>query len=161
VSLPGRSRPGFFDFGSLPLHLGDGINWGECSLTIEKEVDSVDPAQTSFLDAGDFVVRIEWPRAGGYVQKTAFDWTSDDMLRASRRALDTAVATIQTMAHRTATAVRDLPKAVCPEEAEIEFGITLDAEAGALVAKASSGAQITVKLKWTRGTGPETPQGPA
>jgi hypothetical protein len=37
-----------------------------------------------------------------------------------------------------------------PDEIEVEFGIRLNAEVGAIVAQASGEANFTIKLRWTR-----------
>jgi hypothetical protein len=36
-----------------------------------------------------------------------------------------------------------------PDEVEIEFGVTLDARFGALIASSSAGAHLTVSLRWS------------
>ncbi|MEO0889086.1 MAG: CU044_2847 family protein, partial [Pseudomonadota bacterium] len=37
-----------------------------------------------------------------------------------------------------------------PDELEIEFGLKLNGEVGALIAKASTEANFTVKMKWAK-----------
>ena len=59
------------------------------------------------------------------------------------------MGTIRATAYHVAQTMDGLEDRVRPGEAEVEFGITLDAEAGAMLAKASTGAQIKVKPKWT------------
>jgi hypothetical protein len=72
------------------------------------------------------------------------------MLQAqSQKAINLAMGTIRAMAYQVSKSINSLEDNVRPDEAEVEFGINLDAEAGAMLAKASTGAQITVKLKWT------------
>ncbi|MEU1882756.1 CU044_2847 family protein [Streptosporangium sp. NPDC001559] len=41
-----------------------------------------------------------------------------------------------------------------PDQIEIEFGVKLNAEAGALIAKTSTEGQLTVKLTWSSGPPP-------
>jgi hypothetical protein len=36
-----------------------------------------------------------------------------------------------------------------PDEVEVEFQVTLDVEAGAVIARSGSGAHFTVRLRWT------------
>jgi hypothetical protein len=36
-----------------------------------------------------------------------------------------------------------------PDEVEVEFGVTLDATFGALIASSSTGVHLTVSLRWT------------
>lgn len=38
-----------------------------------------------------------------------------------------------------------------PDQIEIEFGVKLNAETGALIAKASTEGQLTIKLTWSSG----------
>jgi hypothetical protein len=40
-----------------------------------------------------------------------------------------------------------------PDEIEVEFGVKVNAEAGAVVAKAAGEANFTIKLRWIRGRG--------
>lgn len=42
---------------------------------------------------------------------------------------------------------------VQPDECEITFGVKLNAQAGAIIAKASAEANFTVKLSWSRQAG--------
>ena len=57
--------------------------------------------------------------------------------------LEQALQTVRPTAERVLAAV-DL----APDQKEIEFGIKLNAEAGALIAKTSAEAHFTVKLTW-------------
>jgi hypothetical protein len=62
---------------------------------------------------------------------------------------------------RTAQAVLDELRQACPDEVEAEFGISLSAEAGAVIAKATSAAHLTVRLTWRRdGAAPADPPAP-
>ena len=48
-----------------------------------------------------------------------------------------------------------------PDELEVEFGVKLNAETGAVIAKAATEANFRVNLKWTRATnGTPSPSGP-
>ena len=89
---------------------------------------------------------VEFPARAG-VRKTAL-W-APDLVQQSAQALDKAMDSIQGMAQR----VGELRKKLPPELAavEVEFGLKLDAEAGALVSKVGGEASIHVKLKWERG----------
>jgi hypothetical protein len=66
----------------------------------------------------------------------------------SAAALDSAMNTIHEMARRMIATVRAIDLADRPTTVEVEFGLKLDAEAGALVAKVATEAGITVKLVW-------------
>ena len=71
----------------------------------------------------------------------------EDLAKKSAEALDAAMNTVHQMATRVTTAMAALAKP--PSEVEVTFGIQLEAEAGALIAKASAGATLEVKLTWT------------
>ena len=45
-----------------------------------------------------------------------------------------------------------------PDEVEVEFGVKLNAETGAVIAKAATEANFKINLKWTRASsGPSNP----
>jgi hypothetical protein len=52
-------------------------------------------------------------------------------------------------------------KQLAPDEHEVEFGLKLTAEAGAIVAKTAGEAHFKVKLHWRRDTQAEAPARPA
>ena len=72
----------------------------------------------------------------------------DDLSQRSAEALNQAMGTIKTMARRTLETIDTLANK--PTEVEVEFGIKLTVEAGAVISKAGGEGNITVKLKWTR-----------
>ena len=97
----------------------------------------------------DFVILVEWPGDQAGVVKASRGDRLKALQEQSGNALDYAMGTIRAMSYRVAQTVDSIEERVRPDDAEVTFGINLDAEAGALLAKASAGAQITVKLKWT------------
>lgn len=64
----------------------------------------------------------------------------------SAQALGKAMGTIQALANRTTEAINKLSKK--PQEFELEFGIKIDAEVGALVSKVSSEGNLKIKMVW-------------
>ena len=72
----------------------------------------------------------------------------EDLAAKSAEVLERAMDTIEGMAERTIQTIDRLTNK--PSEVEVEFGIKLDAEAGALIAKTSGEASLTVKLVWKR-----------
>lgn len=56
-----------------------------------------------------------------------------DLVRRSEDAVNAAMGTIRSMTQRVSDAVAGLPRR--PDEVEVEFGITLDAESGAMIAR--------------------------
>ncbi|MFG3316984.1 CU044_2847 family protein [Streptomyces sp. NPDC048171] len=47
-----------------------------------------------------------------------------------------------------------------PDAVELEFGVKLSAEAGAVIAKGTAEGHLVVKLSWTPEPGPARPEGP-
>ncbi len=68
----------------------------------------------------------------------------------SAKALNTAMNTIHGMARRVSETIKALPIAERPTQIEIEFGLKLDAQAGAVVAQAGAEASFTVRMTWAR-----------
>jgi hypothetical protein len=108
-----------------------------------------DKSPESSLAEEEFILLIQWPGEEAGVFKASRGERLQVMQEQSQKALNYAMGTIRSMAYRVADTMSHLEDKARPDEAEVEFGITLDAEAGAMLAKASTGAQIKVKLKWT------------
>ncbi len=101
----------------------------------------------AYQEEETFAINIEWSGQHRGYQNAGAD-ALQRVQDNSQRAINLAMGTIRAMAYRVSKTMGKLEDSVRPNEAEIEFGINLDAEAGALLARASTGAQITVKLKW-------------
>ena len=72
----------------------------------------------------------------------------DDLAEKSAQALDRAMGTIRQMAQRVSALRVTLPDEFT--QVELEFGIKLEAEAGALISKVGAEASINVTLTWER-----------
>lgn len=99
--------------------------------------------------AGTGPIKVDFTRRAGLRQVSL---SPGDALRRSGEAIEAAMDTIHAMADRVCHAVDAMARH--PDEVEVEFGITLDAEAGALIARTSVEAALTVKVKWTSGARP-------
>lgn len=101
-------------------------------------------------DDEEFVILIEWTDSPSGIQKVSRANAMDiEKLKArTEQALNLAMGTIHAMAHRVTMGIQALNDTTRPDEVGIEFGINLDSEVGALVAKTSVGAQLKVNLKW-------------
>ena len=96
----------------------------------------------------DITVLVEFPNRPGLVQASLWDLNREELAQKSEEALNKAMNLITKMAYR-ASELRDrIP--VEFTQAEIEFGVKLDYEAGALLAKAGAEGSISVKLTWER-----------
>lgn len=73
-------------------------------------------------------------------------------IRDARATFETALAEVRDAATAALTQFRAMARQ--PDEVEIAFGVRLDTEVGAVIAKTSMQGNFEVKLKWQR----ETPQ---
>lgn len=71
-----------------------------------------------------------------------------ELAQKSAEAFNSAMATIYTVAKRTATTIRSLKIVDQPDSVEMTFGLKLTSEANALIVNAGVEAQIEVKLVW-------------
>lgn len=70
--------------------------------------------------------------------------------------LDAALASVRP----AATAILDSLSDLGPQTVAVEFGLKLDAQAGAVIAKTGVSGHFTVKLTWNRITPPPPPTDP-
>ncbi len=73
----------------------------------------------------------------------------EDVAVESSEAMDNAMRVIQGMAQRVTSALNGLEVEARPSRAEIEFGVKLDTEGGAIVSKNEDEATLKVKLVMT------------
>jgi hypothetical protein len=97
--------------------------------------------------AQDITILVEFPDRPG-VRAVSLKDSAEELAEKSAQAIDKAMDTVRGMAVRSVKAVKDLTDP--PDNIEVEFGIKLDAEAGAMVAKASTEASFNVTLSWQR-----------
>ena len=72
----------------------------------------------------------------------------------AQQTFEQAIARVQPAAQALVSRLRAMADA--PDEVGVEFGLELSAEAGALIAAASSTANFKVTLRWRRGGPPTT-----
>jgi hypothetical protein len=72
-----------------------------------------------------------------------------------RQHFDEALAQVRDAATRALEVFRD--GTLCPDEVELEFGVRLNAEVGAVIAKTATEGHLVVRLKWS-GTEPAAHQ---
>jgi NTP-dependent ternary system trypsin peptidase co-occuring protein len=70
------------------------------------------------------------------------------VLREARTTFENAVAEVRDAAAATMAQFTAMTRA--PDEVELKFGIKLDAEVGAIIARTGIQGQFEVKLKWRR-----------
>jgi hypothetical protein len=97
---------------------------------------------------------VEFEPDSGLVLAARSSPLSEDQLEAlagrSAQALNSAMSAIRQMARRVTATIQSLPALERPTTLELEFGLKLDAEAGALVARAGAEAGFNVRLVWER-----------
>jgi hypothetical protein len=72
-----------------------------------------------------------------------------DAVRELPRTFQDALAPVREMAQAVVTQLRDAG----PEEVEVEFGVHLSAEAGAVISRGGAGAHLQIRVRWQRETG--------
>jgi hypothetical protein len=90
-------------------------------------------------------ILLEFPIRPG-VEQVSLD--PAQILEKSAMAVDSVMTTINSMARRVIATVNDVAEP--PAEVSVEFSIKVDAEAGAIIAKAGSEASFQVRLTWRR-----------
>jgi hypothetical protein len=70
----------------------------------------------------------------------------DDMVIQAKQSLEPALDSIRAMANVALEKLGDLAQR--PDELEVEFGVRLNAEAGAVIAKTQAEGHLKVKLAW-------------
>lgn len=102
----------------------------------------------------ELVVLVDFPPEPGVQPVGRISLSDPDQLAAlqekSENAISRSMGIVRSMAARVTKTIRDLPVSERPTEIEIEFGIKLDVEAGAMIAKSGVEAGFNVKLTWER-----------
>jgi hypothetical protein len=103
---------------------------------------------------GTIVVEVDDPLLGARGPTRGLRAPGDLTVTASETFQD-AFARIQPAAGAVIARLRDLVDP--PDEVEVEFGIQLSAEFGAIVAKASGDANFRVRMRWSNRDGGAAP----
>ena len=100
------------------------------------------------IDAGEQeTILVEFaPRPG--VRQVSL--APEDIAKKSAQALDKAMSTIRLMGQRVTETVKSIDLVDRPSKVVLEFGLKLDTEAGALIAKSGAEASFKVALTWER-----------
>jgi hypothetical protein len=129
----------------------DVVTWGD-ALTIVK-VPLSDTAGVGSV--GTSVVYIEVDSAPAIVSAWDADTVrggrAEKAVEVATDLLDDAVELARACAAKFAAGLAAIEEGVrSPDEVSLELGITMDAEFGAVVAKARAGAQLQLTLTWKR-----------
>jgi hypothetical protein len=91
------------------------------------------------------IVLFEMSDARGKTTATARH--PQELATKSAQGLVQAMGTVQALANRTSETLAKLPNP--PETCELEFGIKMDANAGAIVAQSADEGNLRIKLVWS------------
>jgi hypothetical protein len=95
---------------------------------------------------GRLLVEADPEQLPGELQLASGHAAPGEVMAKARQSLEQALDQLQP----AMSAVLDRLKAVAPDEVGVEFGLTLGAETGVVVAKGSSEVHFTVSLTWRR-----------
>jgi hypothetical protein len=73
---------------------------------------------------------------------------ADDLVVRARVSLENALDQVRAVANTALARLRDLAEQ--PQQIQVEFGIRLNAEAGAVIARTQAEGHLQVTLTWTR-----------
>ena len=93
----------------------------------------------------DDVILVEFENESG-LRSVSND--PEELLEKSKMAIERSMATIQGMAKKAIKAIQGIPISERPSKVEFQFGIKMNGEAGAMVAKVGGEAAITVTMTW-------------
>lgn len=91
-------------------------------------------------------------RGGGFTSASAATSTvATELVVKANDTFDTALERIRSAADAMLNRLTSLTQP--PDELTVEFGVKLNAETGAVIAKAATEANFTIHLKWLRSKG--------
>ncbi len=100
---------------------------------------------TTQIEEDDEVILVELTPTAG-VRSVSISPT--DMLEKSKEAMDHAMKSIRSMAKKTVRTIKEIPISERPTTISVEFGLKLNAEGNAVVAKAGMEATLNVTMTW-------------
>jgi hypothetical protein len=103
------------------------------------------PELISFALPGDDVVLVEVEADGPEISPVS---RGGDVIRSAATSLDDALRQVRKAASTALANFREMD--VRPDEVQVEFGVKLTAQAGAVIAKTGVEGHLKIKLTWTR-----------
>ena len=100
---------------------------------------------TTQIEEDDEVILVELTPTAG-VRSVSISPT--DMIEKSKEAMDHAMKSIRSMAKKTVRTIKEIPISERPTTISVEFGLKLNAEGNAVVAKAGMEATLNVTMTW-------------
>ncbi|MGW0810760.1 CU044_2847 family protein [Nonomuraea sp. NPDC002799] len=96
------------------------------------------------IDGGSVVIETQDDEIGGWAPASPFGL---GVVHDAKVRFQDALVHVRDAASVALQTFRDIPAG--PDEVEIEFGVKLGTEAGAVIAKTALEGHLTVKLKWS------------
>lgn len=115
-------------------------------MTIEPKTNEISTMPTQITLDDDTEILVELNQGRGPIDVSRGN--EKEIAEKSARAFNHAMATIHSVARRTAATIRALKVTEQPDVVEMKFALKLTTEANAFVASASAETQIEVKLVW-------------
>ncbi|MFC4534006.1 CU044_2847 family protein [Sphaerisporangium dianthi] len=97
------------------------------------------------MDDGSVIVEIDEADRGGFQSASISD---DGIVFEAHARFEDALQNIKKAAAKTLAILRE--DVLKPDDVELEFGVKFNAAVGAVIAKTSTEAHMTVKLSWSR-----------
>src|SRR5229473_7308385 len=94
-------------------------------------------------DGGTIIVEVDEPETGGTTRASR---RPGEIAEEAKETFEQALSKIRPATEKVITTLRGL--AHKPDEIEMEFGFSLNAVAGVVIASASTGANYKVTLRW-------------
>ncbi|MEV8440582.1 CU044_2847 family protein [Actinosynnema sp. NPDC051121] len=107
------------------------------------------PELISFALPDDDAVLVEVEADGPEISPVS---RSGDVIRSAATSLDDALRHVRKAASTALANFREMD--VRPDEVQVEFGVKLTAQAGAVIAKTGVEGHLKIKLTWTRDLAP-------
>jgi len=101
------------------------------------------------VEEDDDVILVEFMPVAGV---RSVSLSPGDIAEKSKEAIDNALKSMRNMAKKTVKTIKDIPVTERPNTITVSFGLKLNAEGGAVVAKAGVEAAINVTMTWQRAT---------
>ena len=127
---------------------------------------TIDPDNLDVETPDEFQIRVDFPNippgaASGEIDESDIEFgvmdaltggasVAEQMEERSKKAILAAMSTIQEMALQTDLMRKGIPGGSQPRMIKIKFGVNLDFEAGALLARSGVGATMEIELEWAR-----------
>src|SRR5712692_8800230 len=101
--------------------------------------------QFNMEDSGSIIVEVDEPETGGTTRASRHP---GEIAEEAKETFEQALSKIRPATEKVITTLRGL--AHKPDEIEMEFGFSLSAAAGVVIASASTQANYKVTLRWKR-----------